>query len=90
MNILTDKWIINEPLDIKRREVLIITLEAAGFGIGEGTRTTRKGNLHTYIGLNHGKVDSWQKHNGMFNDKIAVSYDEVIEKLHKIIKNERD
>jgi len=89
MDILTGQWIINEPLDFKRREILMITLEAAGVGIYEGTRMYSDSSFK-YIGMNGINIDSWKLHPGMFSLRTVFTYDEIMKELHKIIKNKRD
>lgn len=85
-------WIINRVLDFKEREILMITLEAAGYEIYQETRLGTYSKDYPYIGT--APHDSWsivgfrQIYDNM--NRNILTYEEVICELHKIIKNERD
>lgn len=94
MKILENYWVIDRPVYGKEREILVITLEFAGISVQNVIRENHKGFTSKdfpYLGTNPGTighVGGWRSF--PYGKYIKLTYDDVMEQLHKIIKNERD
>lgn len=85
-------WIINRVLDFKEREILMITLEAAGFEIYSTTRTGISKEEYPYIGTSLVTpifIAAFSRITNTGHNYI-LTYEQIMDKLHKIIKNEGD
>lgn len=93
IDVFVDEWIIPTILDSKDKEILLITAEAAGIDIYEGTRGGRDVPSWPYILCSNTIYRSIASGGpGALQNKVFlhISYEEVMEQLTRKIKQESE
>lgn len=87
--VINSNWVIPRKLDNREKEILFITLESAGYQVYHKTRSYKDDVVrYPYIGNNESSP-RWHicSYSRLVEGVPIVTYEEVMEQLHKEIKS---
>ena len=83
--------VIKEPItDLKKREGLLILLEAANFNVYEATRRHEEQEKFPYLAFNGEKITSTAQHVNIWYDREVISYNVILKQVQILIKKHKN
>lgn len=84
-------WVMMEDVskDIRRREGIMILLEAADFRISDLTRRHEEKDKYPYIAFNGSHVTATSSYDTYYQ-RVRISYKDLVRELKSVIKSQKN